>query len=146
MFFNKIQFSKKKRKRLGRGSGSGLGKTCGRGHKGQKARSGGFHKIGFEGGQAPLHIRLPKFGFTSYRKKYIKEISIFKLNRLCNDTIVNIEVLKTMRLINKNVQKVKLIVSQKNNKLEKSLTILNIQVSNSALVQILSVGGSIISK
>lgn len=67
------------RKRVGRGIGSGLGKTCGRGHKGQKSRSGGFHKVGFEGGQMPLQRRLPKRGFVVYKKKYIQEVKLSAL-------------------------------------------------------------------
>ena len=73
---------KKKSKRVGRGIGCGKGKTCGRGHKGQSARSGGFHKIGFEGGQTPLHRRLPKFGFRSAKSRITDEIRLSKLEQL----------------------------------------------------------------
>jgi large subunit ribosomal protein L15 len=79
MFLNTIhasEGSRKKSKRVGRGIGSTLGKTCGRGHKGQKARSGGFHKVGFEGGQMPLQRRLPKVGFTSRINKFSAEVRL----------------------------------------------------------------------
>ncbi len=74
--------SKKARRRVGRGIGSGLGKTAGRGHKGQKSRAGGFHKVGFEGGQMPLQRRLPKRGFKSMNKPYVDEITLTDLQRL----------------------------------------------------------------
>ena len=74
--------SKSKRHRVGRGMGSGWGKTAGRGHKGQKSRSGGFHKVGFEGGQMPLHRRLPKRGFTSLSRRYIATVRLTDINRL----------------------------------------------------------------
>ena len=74
--------SKKARRRVGRGIGSGLGKTAGRGHKGQKSRAGGFHKVGFEGGQMPLQRRLPKRGFKSHALKYATEITLADLQRL----------------------------------------------------------------
>lgn len=85
MYLNTISASlgaRKKSKRLGRGIGSTLGKTCGKGHKGQKARSGGFHKVGFEGGQMPLQRRLPKIGFKSLSKKYSAEVRLNELNGL----------------------------------------------------------------
>lgn len=77
--------SSKNRKRVGRGVGSGLGKTCGRGHKGQKSRAGGFHKVGFEGGQMPLQRRLPKRGFVVYRKKCVQEVKLSSLLSLEKD-------------------------------------------------------------
>lgn len=79
MFLNTLSSSigtKKHSRRVGRGIGSGFGKTCGRGHKGQKARSGGYHKVGFEGGQMPLQRCLPKFGFTSRKKRYTAELRL----------------------------------------------------------------------
>ena len=85
MYLNTIQASagaRKKAKRVGRGIGCTLGKTCGRGHKGQKARSGGFHKVGFEGGQMPLQRRLPKIGFTSQMSKFSAEVRLSELNVL----------------------------------------------------------------
>ena len=74
--------AKSERRRVGRGIGSGLGKTAGRGHKGQKARSGGFHKVGFEGGQMPLHRRLPKRGFTSLTRDATAEVRLSELERM----------------------------------------------------------------
>ncbi len=90
MYLNTIQpslGSRKKSKRVGRGIGCTLGKTCGRGHKGQKARSGGFHKVGFEGGQMPLQRRLPKVGFKSQISKYTAEVRLSELNSLAVDII-----------------------------------------------------------
>ena len=90
MYLNTIQpslGSRKKSKRVGRGIGCTLGKTCGRGHKGQKSRSGGFHKVGFEGGQMPLQRRLPKVGFKSQISKYSAEVRLSELNALASDVI-----------------------------------------------------------
>ena len=90
MYLNTIQpslGSRKKSKRVGRGIGCTLGKTCGRGHKGQKSRSGGFHKVGFEGGQMPLQRRLPKVGFKSQISKYSAEVRLSELNALAADVI-----------------------------------------------------------
>ena len=115
MYLNKIRLlksSKKKRIRVGRGIGSGSGKTCGRGHKGQKSRSGWKNKIGFEGGQTPLQIRLPKFGFTCKKSNYKKEIRLSNLNKI-NDKIINIKVLKNKHMIKKNITSVKIIKSGK---------------------------------
>ncbi len=84
--------SKKAAKRVGRGIGSGTGKTCGRGHKGQKSRSGGWHKVGFEGGQMPLQKRLPKFGFASRMAKYSDEVCLYHLEALKAITIYAAEV------------------------------------------------------
>ena len=100
--------STKGSKRRGRGGGSGLGKTCGRGHKGQKSRSGGYHKSGFEGGQMPLQRRLPKFGFTSRQSKYTDEIRLEEIKNLNSDS-VNLEVLREAGLISKKIKRVRLI-------------------------------------
>jgi len=102
--------SKRVPKRLGRGIGSGLGKTSGRGHKGQKARSGGYHKVGFEGGQMPLQRRLPKFGFTSPTKRFVAEIRLHELNDVVVEEIT-ISVLKDFGLIRKDIKSVKVIAS-----------------------------------
>src|SRR3984957_1831347 len=90
--------SKTKARRLGRGIGSGLGKTSGKGHKGQKARAGGYHKVGFEGGQMPLQRRLPKFGFTSHASKTKTEIRLDTLAKLPVE-VIDINVLKAFNLI-----------------------------------------------
>jgi large subunit ribosomal protein L15 len=90
MYLNTIQSTygtRKKPKRVGRGIGSTDGKTCGRGHKGQKSRSGGFHKVGFEGGQMPLQRRLPKVGFSSRIKKFSAEVRLSELNSINSDVI-----------------------------------------------------------
>ena len=97
-------------KRLGRGIGSGLGKTSGKGHKGQKARSGGYHKVGFEGGQMPLQRRVPKFGFTSKKSRYISEVRLSELNKV-SESSVSLETLKKANLIRKDTLKVRVFLS-----------------------------------
>lgn len=104
--------SKKNRTRVGRGIGSGLGKTCGRGHKGQKSRSGGFHKVGFEGGQMPIQRRLPKRGFSILLSKSLKQASLrlSDLNKLYEDNLktnISITILKDNQIIRDNVKIVK---------------------------------------
>ena len=99
-------------KRPGRGIGSTIGKTGGRGHKGQKSRAGGYHKVGFEGGQMPLQRRLPKVGFSSRVSRITAEIRLHELANLDVETI-DIGALKSARLINKNIQRVKIILSGK---------------------------------
>ncbi len=100
-----------KRKRVGRGIGSGYGKTCGRGHKGQKSRSGGFHKVGFEGGQMPLQKRLPKVGFTSRKKLTNTSLPCSALSKLSGE--VTIDVLKKANLISISSKKCKIYLSGK---------------------------------
>ena len=102
--------AKKARRRVGRGIGSGLGKTAGRGHKGQKSRSGGYHKVGFEGGQMPLQRRLPKRGFKSHLLKYNAEISLTTLERL-GAAEVDMLALKQAKLIGEMIRVVKVIKS-----------------------------------
>jgi len=102
--------SKKARRRVGRGIGSGLGKTAGRGHKGQKSRSGGFHKVGFEGGQMPLQRRLPKRGFKSVSLKYNAEITLADLQKLAADE-VDLLTLKQAGLVGELARVVKVIKS-----------------------------------
>ena len=101
---------KTSRKRVGRGMGSGIGKTCGRGHKGQKSRSGGFTKIGFEGGQMPLQRRLPKVGFTSRVSRITSQVTLSQLDKL-SETDINIDALKQNNLVTKNIQRVKVMLS-----------------------------------
>ena len=98
------------RKRVGRGMGSGMGKTSGRGHKGQKSRSGGFTKIGFEGGQMPLQRRLPKVGFTSRVSSITSQVTLSQLDKL-SEKDINIDVLKKHNLITKNISRVKVMLS-----------------------------------
>jgi large subunit ribosomal protein L15 len=98
------------RKRVGRGMGSGMGKTSGRGHKGQKSRSGGFTKIGFEGGQMPLQRRLPKVGFTSRVSSVTSQVTLSQLDKL-SEKDITIDVLKKHNLVTKNISRVKVMLS-----------------------------------
>lgn len=131
--------SKTPAKRLGRGIGSGKGKTCGRGHKGQRARAGGFHKVGFEGGQMPLQRRLPKSGFRSRKSLITEEVRLSSLNCMTTD-VVDLISLKSHDLINVNTQIVKIIAS---GNLMKPLTIKGISVTLGAKKAIEEVGGSV---
>ncbi len=98
------------RKRVGRGIGSGFGKTCGRGHKGQRSRKGGYHKVGFEGGQMPLQRRLPKIGFRSRKAKDTAELRLHEL-AIVNEELVDIDALKDAKLVHATAKKVKVILS-----------------------------------
>jgi large subunit ribosomal protein L15 len=100
--------SKRPRRRVGRGIGSGLGKTAGRGHKGQKSRAGGYHKVGFEGGQMPLQRRLPKRGFKSASLRYNAEVTLSDLERLAEST-VTLVTLKQAGLVHERVRVVKVV-------------------------------------
>lgn len=104
--------SRSNAKRVGRGIGSGFGKTAGRGHKGQKSRSGGFHKVGFEGGQMPLQRRLPKFGFRSRSAKLTAELRLHELT-MTEAAVVDIQALKEANLVPAHTQRVKVILSGK---------------------------------
>lgn len=128
-------------KRLGRGSSSGTGKTSGKGHKGQNARSGGGVRPGFEGGQLPLFRRLPKRGFNNfrYRKEYAV-VNIVDLNIFDNDTVVTVELLKQNGLVNAELHGVKILG---NGILEKKLTVQATKFSNKAKESIESIGGKI---
>lgn len=142
MFLNTLKpaaGSKSNPKRRGRGIGSGLGKTGGRGHKGQKSRSGGKPKIGFEGGQMPLQRRLPKVGFSSRLARVTEEIRLTELNALTAD-IINIAVLKEANLISKNIKRVKIMDS---GKVEKAVTLKGIGVTKGARKAIEAAGGKI---
>ena len=100
--------SKKDRKRAGRGIGSGLGKTAGRGHKGQKSRAGGFHKVGFEGGQMPLQRRLPKRGFASRTARYNAEVRLYQVQVMKAD-VIDLESLRAESVIGHDTRQVKII-------------------------------------
>ncbi len=104
--------SRTDRKRVGRGIGSGFGKTCGRGHKGQRSRSGGYHKVGFEGGQMPLQRRLPKVGFSSRKSCDTAELRLHELATVDSD-MVDIDALKNARLVHAAAKRVKVILSGK---------------------------------
>lgn len=131
--------SKRVRKRVGRGVGSGLGKTGGRGHKGQKSRSGYKIRIGFEGGQTPLHRRLPKFGFVSNKSHHIKEVTLSDLSRI-PEKIIDSKILKKYNIIGNKIKSVKIIMS---GKIEKPITIRNLCVSKGAKDAIKTAGGNI---
>jgi large subunit ribosomal protein L15 len=131
--------SKTSRRRLGRGIGSGLGKTGGRGHKGQKARAGGTVKPGFEGGQMPLHRRLPKFGFKS-RKSYLQqEVATSTLNKL-NADVIDISVLKSEHILRKSTKYVKVMLS---GEVSRSFTLKGISASEGAVAAIVAAGGKV---
>ena len=131
--------SKKARRRVGRGIGSGLGKTAGRGHKGQKSRSGGFHKVGFEGGQMPLQRRLPKRGFVSLAKNDNAEIRLSDLQKL---PLVEVDVLalKAAGLVPASAKTVKVI---KTGKLEKAVKLSGVLATKGAKAAIEAAGGSV---
>ncbi len=131
--------SKTKRKRVGRGIGSGLGKTGGRGHKGQKSRSGGFHKVGFEGGQMPLQRRLPKVGFASAVNRHTRELRLYQLNGLDGD-VVDLETLKAAGLVRNDTRKVRLINT---GELTRPLTVRGLHVSAGAAKAIEAAGGKV---
>lgn len=120
--------SKKKSKRLGRGIGSGKGKTCGHGHKGQKARAGGYHKVGFEGGQMPIQRRIPKSGFRSQQALYRQEVYLSDLNKIDAKTI-NLSVLIDSGVVKFNTKDVKIIAS---GELKRAVVIQGIPVSAGA--------------
>ena len=126
-------------KRVGRGIGSGLGKTCGRGHKGQKSRSGGFSKVGFEGGQMPLQRRLPKVGFVSRKAMVTAEIRLNELSKVDGD-IVDIASLKAANVISKKILRAKIMNS---GTVEGAYTIRGLRVTNSARAAIEAAGGKI---
>ena len=131
--------SKKPRRRVGRGIGSGLGKTSGRGHKGQKSRSGGYHKVGFEGGQMPLQRRLPKRGFKSTTQKYNAEVSLTSLQRL-GAAEVDLLTLKQAKLVGEMIKNVKII---KSGELTIKVALKGINATAGAKAVIEAAGGSV---
>ena len=131
--------SKPNRRRLGRGIGSGLGKTSGKGHKGQKARAGGYHKINFEGGQMPIQRRLPKMGFKSRVGKTIDEVNLSELAKL-NVDVIDLNVLKAAGLINKSIREVKVILS---GEITTAIKLKGLRLTKGARKAIEDVGGSV---
>ncbi|QCI22933.1 50S ribosomal protein L15 [Buchnera aphidicola] len=127
------------RKRLGRGIGSGFGKTAGRGHKGQKSRSGSSIRRGFEGGQMPLYRRLPKFGFNSRKKNITTEVRLSDLSNLSTN-IIDLEILKKENIVKKNIKHAKIILT---GKLNVSLIIRGLLVTKGARSEIENSGGKI---
>ena len=131
--------STKDRKRVGRGIGSGLGKTAGRGHKGQKSRSGGFTKTGFEGGQMPLQRRLPKVGFTSRKSRVTTEVRLSEIASL-NTEVVDLDVLKAANIVSKNIRFAKVILS---GEIATAVTLKGIGATKGAQSAIEAAGGKI---
>ncbi len=133
------QGSKKTRKRVGRGIGSGIGKTAGRGHKGQKSRSGGYHKVGFEGGQMPLQRRLPKRGFPSRTARYNDEVRLYQIQVMKAD-VIDLETLRAEGLIGHDIRKVKIINT---GELQRAVTVKGIAVTKGAKAAIETAGGKV---
>jgi len=126
-------------KRVGRGIGSGLGKTAGRGHKGQKSRSGGGPRVGFEGGQMPLKIRLPKFGFTSRKALVSAEVRLLELAKV-NGDVIDLNALKDANVITRNIQFAKIVLS---GTIERPVTVKGLKVTKGARAAIEAAGGKI---
>ena len=142
MLLNTVQpgaGAKHAKRRVGRGIGSGLGKTCGRGHKGQKSRAGGFHKVGFEGGQMPLQRRLPKRGFKSLNAGKVAEISLSELNLLPVDEI-DLLSLKQAGLASIQATSAKVVLS---GKIERAVKLRGVGVTAGARAAIEAAGGSV---
>jgi large subunit ribosomal protein L15 len=131
--------SRRVRLRVGRGASAGQGKTCGRGVKGQRARKGGYHKVGFEGGQMPLQRRLPKVGFRSHMKRTRAEVRLHEL-ALVTVPVVDLAALKAANLVSADTERVKVVLS---GKLEKAVTLKGIGVTKGARAAIEAAGGKI---
>jgi len=131
--------SKKDRKRVGRGIGSGVGKTAGRGHKGQKSRSGGYHKIGFEGGQMPLQRRLPKRGFASRKARYNAEVRLYQIQAMKSD-VIDLDSLKAENIVGHDAKKVKVINT---GAIERKVTVKGLGVTKGAQEAIEAAGGKV---
>jgi len=127
------------RKRVGRGIGSGLGKTCGRGHKGQKSRDGGFHKVGFEGGQMPLQRRLPKVGFASRKAKYTAEVRLSEIAKISGD-VVDMQALYTADILPRTMKRAKVVLS---GEIDRAVTVKGLGVTKGARAAIEQAGGNV---
>lgn len=141
MKLHELQYTegaRKSRKRVGRGTSSGTGKTSGRGQKGQNSRSGGGKKPGFEGGQTPLFMRIPKRGFTNYTRKEYAIVNLEALNQFDTDTVVTPELLMECGLVKKQLDGIKVLG---NGELEKALTVKANKFSKSAVAAIEAAGG-----
>jgi len=134
--------AKHAKRRVGRGIGSGLGKTAGRGHKGQKSRSGGFHKVGFEGGQMPLYRRLPKRGFVSLTRRSVGEVTLSDLQAL-NASEIDLIVLRQSGLANEQIKSVKVI---KTGELTRAVTLKGLTATAGARAAIEAAGGKILEE
>jgi large subunit ribosomal protein L15 len=130
---------KQSRKRVGRGIGSGFGKTCGRGHKGQKSRSGGFSKVGFEGGQMPLQRRLPKVGFSSRVSIITSQVTLSEIDKL-EEKEITVDVLKQHNLVTKNIKRVKVMLS---GEITRAVTLTGIKATKGARAAIEAAKGSV---
>jgi len=131
--------SKQSPKRLGRGIGSGLGKTSAKGHKGQKARSGGFHKVGFEGGQMPIQRRLPKFGFSTAKSRTTAEIRLHEIAGLEGE-VVDFSALQEAGVISRKYKRAKIIAS---GTIDKAVTVKGLAVTKGARAAIEAAGGKV---
>lgn len=131
--------STKEAKRVGRGIGSGLGKTCGRGHKGQKSRSGGQTKIGFEGGQMPLQRRLPKFGFTARKSRYSAEVRLNELSAM-KDDVIELSTLIATNVVPLETRQAKVFLS---GEITRAITLKGINVTKGAKAAIEAAGGKV---
>jgi large subunit ribosomal protein L15 len=131
--------SRSERKRVGRGIGSGLGKTGGRGHKGQKSRSGGYHKVGFEGGQMPLQRRVPKVGFRSAVNRHTAELRLYQINAIDAD-VIDLDTLKKAGLVGGATRKVRLVNT---GSLERAVTVRGVHVTAGAAKAIEAAGGKV---
>lgn len=134
-----VEGEKKNRRRVGRGIGSGFGKTCGRGHKGQKSRSGGFTKIGFEGGQMPLQRRLPKVGFSSRISQITSQVSLSEIDKL-KEKEVTVDALKKHNLVTKNIKYVKVMLS---GEINRAVTLTGIKATTGAKAAIEAAKGKV---
>ena len=142
MYLNTLKPAKGARtnqKRVGRGIGCGKGKTCGRGHKGQHSRSGGYHKVGFEGGQMPLQRRVPKFGFTSRKAEVTAEIRLNDLKKIKGD-VVDMASLQEADIIHRGIERAKIILS---GEIDKAMTVRGIRVTKGAKTAIEAKGGKV---
>jgi large subunit ribosomal protein L15 len=131
--------SRQNRKRVGRGIGSGLGKTGGRGHKGQKSRSGGFHKVGFEGGQMPLQRRLPKIGFNSVKARTTAEVRLSEISSLDTD-VVDMQALYDADILPRTMKRAKVMLS---GEINKAVTLKGIKATKGARAAIEAAGGKV---
>lgn len=132
--------SKSARHRVGRGVGSGWGKTAGRGHKGQKSRAGGFHKVGFEGGQMPLHRRLPKRGFTSLTRRFCEEVRLNELQGLSVEEI-DLAVLKAANIVSARALSARVIQS---GEISRKVVLRGLSATKGAKAAIEAAGGSVV--
>jgi large subunit ribosomal protein L15 len=132
--------SKRTKVRVGRGTGSGFGKTCGRGHKGQKARKGGYHKVGFEGGQMPLQRRVPKVGFSSALSLVTAQIRLHELAKVKDADVIDLAALKRANVVSREVERAKVIAS---GKLAGPVVLRGLGVTKGARAAIEAAGGKI---